>query len=148
MENQNPLPEAETVSVEVTRLPLPESAPAPVTEPAQPEILVVHETIEQTPEGNLKWQERIESTLRTAAENQQNQTNQVIQSIQGLRETMSGVQTCLLKMEANQSTQSPPLPPKEPEALPAPVPVTEPAAIPPPKNPESQPPTRKRRRRI
>lgn len=147
MENLNP-PEAETVSVEVTRLPLTESAPAPVTEPAQPEILVVHEHIEQTPEGNTQWQERIETTLRTAAENQQNQTNQVIQLIQGFRETMSGMQTCLLKIEG-QLVPNPPLLQNQPEELPATVPVTEPAAIPPPvTNPENQPPTRKKRRRI
>lgn len=144
---ENPAPEAETVSVEVT---LPPSESVPVAEPAPPDILVVHEHIEQTPEGNTQWQERIETILRTAAENQQNQTNQVIQTIQGLRETMNGIQTCLLKLEANlpQSIPNQPVQQSEPEPLPAPAQI-EPAEIPaPPKSPDDQPPARKRRRRI
>lgn len=138
--------ESAAVSVEVTGLPIPaENAPAET----QPEILVIENHIEHTPEGNTKWQEEIETILRQSAENQQNQILLVVQTIQGFRETMDKVLDCLLNVELKlQSIQNPQPVQQQAEELPAPVPVENPAEIIPAENPESPQQSRKRRQRI
>lgn len=139
------------IKVEVTALP-PESAP-PESAPPLPEVVVLENTtvIEQTPEGNTQWQERIETTLRTAAENQQNQTTQVIQTIQGFRETLDRTLNCMLAMEQKLSLLSPPESQSQPsQALPEPAPIAEPETAVPAekKEKENQPSTQKKRLRI
>jgi hypothetical protein len=94
------------VSIDVTGLQA--DAPEPEIVP-QPEIVVIENntTIEQTPEGNMQWQERIEVQIRESHQQQLEQTMLVIQTIQSFRELLDKILNCLLMLETRQSTLPP-----------------------------------------
>lgn len=107
--------ETETAQPEINVTVLQDTPEQPQSEPAQPEIVVLETTIEQTPEANTKWQGEVLEALRSNLERHQQQTAEAITAIQTFRETLGTVLEILLRMETALAALSIPQTQKEPQ---------------------------------